>query len=58
MTNVGLFNRLKQAKDPTVIRGLNQYVKFCAKMAEAQANIQFLDGCIDNCESQDIILKS
>ena len=46
MNNTGIFNHLKQAKDPTIIRELNRYIKFCAKMAEAQATVQFLKGCI------------
>ena len=41
-----IFNHLKQAKDSAVIRELNRYIKFCAKMAEAQATVQFLKGCI------------
>ena len=46
-TKSGIFNRLKQAKDPCVIRILNQYIKFPAKMAVAQTHIQFLDKCIE-----------
>ena len=47
MTKPGIFNRLMQAKDPCVIRILNQYIKFRAKMAVAQTHIQFLDKCIE-----------
>ena len=50
MTNSGFFKHLKQTKDPTIIHGLNQYIRLCAKSGETQAKIEFVDGCMEKCE--------
>ncbi|CAH8493014.1 unnamed protein product [Dicrocoelium dendriticum] len=46
MSSQGLFSQLKQTKDPTVLRQLNQYVRFNTRLAVAKATVQFLDECL------------
>lgn len=41
-----LFKRLKQTKDPIVLRDPNSYVNLCTNLALADACGQFLDDCI------------
>ncbi|VDP92129.1 unnamed protein product [Echinostoma caproni] len=50
MCSLGLMKRLKQSKDPSVLREFNSYLKFRAKLAMANARIQFLDEFISNLE--------
>ncbi|CAH8435813.1 unnamed protein product [Dicrocoelium dendriticum] len=50
MSSPGIISQLKQSKDPTVFRELNQYVKFSTKLAVARASVQFFDECILRCE--------
>ena len=47
MTRTGIMYHLKRSKDPPVLKGLNQYIKFSTKFVLAQASIDFLCDCID-----------
>ena len=48
MTSMGLMHRLKNSKDPPVLKGLNEYIKFSTKCALTKASIDFLNDCISN----------
>ena len=45
-TDMGIFSRIRERKDPTLLRKLNRYLNFCARLAEKDASIQFFEDCI------------
>ena len=45
----GIFSKLKQAKDPCLLRELNKYMKFRSQLAVAITHVRFLDDCINQC---------
>ena len=46
MNSMGIFKYLRQSKDPSVLKELNQYFKYSIKLAEAREHVQFLESCI------------
>ena len=46
MTSVGIIQRLKQSKDPCVLKQLQKYLRFSAKLAEARTKLRFLERCM------------
>ncbi|KAA3677925.1 uncharacterized protein DEA37_0007683 [Paragonimus westermani] len=43
---MGLFESLKQSKDPTVLKQLNGYLKYSTKLELAKVHIRFLTECV------------
>ncbi|CAI2738933.1 unnamed protein product [Dicrocoelium dendriticum] len=47
---MGIFHLLKSSKPPSVVRELNQFLKFSTRLAEAKTCVQFFDDCIEGNE--------
>ena len=47
MSSVGIFERLKHSKDPCVLVELRKFLRYSAKLAEANTRCQFLNQCIE-----------
>ena len=47
MSSVGIFERLKQSKDPCVLQELRKFLRYSTKLAEANTRCQFLIHCIE-----------
>ena len=43
---MGIFGRIRERKDPDLLKNLNRYLSFCTRLAEKDATIQFFEGCI------------
>ena len=44
---MGIFQLLRQTKHPVALKVLNQYLKFCARLVEANVTVTFLKKCIE-----------
>ena len=44
---MGNFQLLRQSKHPVALKVLNQYLKFCARLVEANVTVIFLKECIE-----------
>ena len=47
---MGIFGELKSRNDPLTVKGLNQFLRFSVRLAQAKTKIQFLQECIQNNE--------
>ena len=44
--SMGIFARLRERKDPNLLKKLNRYLNFYTRLAEKEASIEFFEGCI------------
>ena len=47
---MGIFDELKSRTDPLKVKGLNRFIRFSVRLAQAKTKIQFLQDCIQNNE--------
>ena len=47
MSSTGIFERLKQSKDPCVLQELRKFLRYSTKLAEANTRRQFLIHCVE-----------
>ncbi|BHF79088.1 hypothetical protein SprV_0602220500 [Sparganum proliferum] len=47
---MGILAELRQSKDPSVLKELNEFLKFDTRLAEATVTRKFISGCIDRGE--------
>ena len=45
---MGIFGRIRERKDPEVLKELNRYLSFHTRLAVTNASIQFFEDCIKN----------
>ena len=43
---MGIFRSLKLSQEPQVVRGLNQFLKFSTRLAEADVFLEFIGNCV------------
>ena len=43
-----IFHSLKNSQEPRVVKGLNQFLKFTTRLAEADVFLEFIKDCVDS----------